>query len=103
MPKLPQIVSGISKKSINQSHKLFKLICGKIIITSIIEAELIKLFSNAWRYINFSISNQFYQISENFNINFKELRENMIEGYEKIKACQRQVSAGPCLYKDTAQ
>ena len=104
LPKLPQIVSGISKKSINQSHKLFKLICGKIIITSIIEAELIKLFSNAWRYINFSISNQFYQISENFNINFKELRENMIEGYERNKSMPKAgFAAGPCLYKDTAQ
>ena len=104
LPKLPQIVSGVSKKSIKQSQKLFKLICRKIIVTSIIEAELIKLFSNAWRYINFSISNQFYQISEKFNINFKELRENMIEGYERNKSMPKAgFAAGPCLYKDTAQ
>ena len=75
LPKLPQIVSGVSQKSIKQSQKLFKLICRKTIVTSILEAELIKLFSNAWRYINFSISNQFYQISEKFNINYKELRK----------------------------
>ena len=36
--------------------------------------ELIKLFSNAWRYINFSIANQFYDICENFNINFNETK-----------------------------
>ena len=41
LPKLPQIISGVSKKSINQSKKLFKLICRQIIVTSILEAELI--------------------------------------------------------------
>ena len=49
-------------------------------------------------------SNQFYQISEKFNINFKELRGNMIEGYERNKSMPKAgFAAGPCLYKDTAQ
>ena len=104
LPKLPQIISGISKSSIIKSDKLFKLICKKTIITSILEAELIKLFSNAWRYINFSISNQFYMICNNFDINFKNLRKNMIEGYERNKGIPHAgFTAGPCLYKDTAQ
>ena len=104
LPKLPQIVSGISKKSINQSKALFKLICRKIIVTSILEAELIKLFSNAWRYINFSISNQFYTVCEKFGVNFKDLRKNMIEGYDRNKSIPKAgFAAGPCLYKDTAQ
>lgn len=104
LPKLPQIVSGLSPKSIKQSKNLFSIICKKIIVTSVLEAELIKLFSNAWRYINFSISNQFYKICEKFNINFKTLRENMIEGYDRNKNIPRAgFAAGPCLYKDTAQ
>ena len=46
----------------------------------------------------------FIQISENFNINFKELRENMIDGYERNKSMPKAgFAAGPCLYKDTAQ
>ena len=104
LPKLPQIISGVSKKSINQSKQLFKLICKKIIVTSILEAELIKLFSNAWRYINFSISNQFYTICDKFDVNFKNLRQNMIEGYDRNKSIPKAgFAAGPCLYKDTAQ
>ena len=104
LPKLPQIVSGVSKKSIHQSKRLFKTICKKIIVTSILEAELIKLFSNAWRYINFSISNEFYTICEKFGINFKDLRNNMIEGYDRNKSMPKAgFAAGPCLYKDTAQ
>jgi len=104
LPKLPQIVSGLSENSINRSKVLFKLICNKIIITTILEAELTKLFSNAWRYINFSISNQFYNICENLDINFRSLRKNMIEGYERNKSMPMAgFAAGPCLYKDTAQ
>ena len=104
LSKLPQIVSGVSKKSINQSKNIFKLICGKIIITSILEAELIKLFSNAWRYINFSISNEFYTICDKLGVNFKELRKNMVEGYDRNKNIPKAgFAAGPCLYKDTTQ
>ena len=104
LPKLPQIISGASEKSINDSKKLFKLICKKIIVTSILEAELIKLFSNAWRYINFSISNQFFMICDKFEIDFKSLRKNMIDGYDRNKGIPYAgFAAGPCLYKDTAQ
>ncbi len=73
-------------------------------MTSILEAELIKLFSNSWRYINFSISNQFYNICEKLNVNFNDLRKNMMDGYERNKDIPKAgFAAGPCLYKDTAQ
>ena len=104
LPKLPQIISGITNNSIEKSKKLFKLICNKIIVTSILEAELIKLFSNAWRYVNFSISNEFYMICENLGIDFNILRKNMISGYERNKGIPTAgFAAGPCLYKDTVQ
>ena len=104
LPKLPQIISGVSKKAINSSTKIFKIICKKVIVTSILEAELIKLFSNAWRYINFSASNQFYMICEKYNVNFHKLRKNMVEGYDRNKSIPKAgFAAGPCLYKDTAQ
>ena len=104
LPKLPQIISGLSPLSINQSKKIFNLICKKTIVTSILEAELIKLFSNSWRYINFSISNQFYNICEKLNVNFNDLRKNMMDGYERNKDIPKAgFAAGPCLYKDTAQ
>jgi UDP-N-acetyl-D-mannosaminuronic acid dehydrogenase len=104
LPKLPQIISGISDKAISQSTKLFNLICKKIIVTSILEAELIKLFSNSWRYINFSIANEFYMICENLGINFNNLRKKMIDGYERNKNIPTAgFAAGPCLFKDTMQ
>ena len=104
LPKLPQIISGLSKKSISVSQILFKTICKKIIVTSVLEAELIKLFSNAWRYINFSISNEFHMICENLNINYAQLRKIMISGYSRNKDIPLAgFAAGPCLFKDTVQ
>ena len=104
LPKLPQIISGISKQAVENAKNIFKIICNKIIITSILEAELIKLFSNAWRYINFSASNQFYMICEKYDVNFHKLRNNMIDGYHRNQSIPKAgFAAGPCLYKDTAQ
>lgn len=104
LPKLPQIVSGFTNKSIKESENLFLKISKKIIITSVLEAELIKLFSNSYRYIMFSISNQFFKICNDLNINFEKLRLNMINGYERNSGIAKPgFTAGPCLLKDTMQ
>jgi len=104
MHKLPQIVSGFSKKAINDSKNIFKLISKKIIVTEVLEAELIKLFSNSWRYVNFAISNQFYMISTQFGLNYNQLRKKMIDGYDRNKNIPSAgLTAGPCLLKDTMQ
>ena len=104
LPKLPQLVSGKNKKAILESSKLFRKVCKKIIYTKVIEAELVKLFSNAYRYINFSISNQFYMICQNQNLNFFKIRDIMKDGYLRNSSIPMSgFTAGPCLLKDTMQ
>ena len=104
LPKLPQLVSGKNKKAILESGKLFRKVCKKIIYTKVIEAELIKLFSNAYRYINFSISNQFYMICQNQNLDFFKIRNIMKDGYLRNSSIPMSgFTAGPCLLKDTMQ
>lgn len=104
LPKLPQIISGFNERSIKNSAELFKKISKKIIITGVLEAELIKLFSNAYRYIHFSIANQFYKICEDLNVDFNLIRKNMIDGYVRNKNIPKQgFTGGPCLLKDTMQ
>ena len=83
LPKLPQVVAGNNKKSVGQVKNLFKKITSKVILTNILEAELIKLFSNANRYINFAIANQLFIICENNGLNFDRVRNIMREGYER--------------------
>ena len=104
LPKLPQIISGFNAKSIKNASYLFKKICKKIIITSVQEAELIKLYSNAYRYINFSISNQFYEMCASVGVSFSKVRNYMREGYERSASIPTAgFAAGPCLLKDTMQ
>ena len=104
LPKLPQIISAYNNKSLKVSKFLFKKITKKIIITSILEAELIKLFSNAWRYINFATSNQFHMICNSFNVDFNKIRDSMIYGYARNSNLPLAgFAAGPCLLKDTMQ
>ena len=104
LPKISQIVSGKNTKSILESGKIFKKICGKIIYTKIVEAELIKLFSNAYRFINFSISNQFYMMCKNQGLDFFKIRNLMRDNYKRNENIPPAgFTAGPCLLKDTMQ
>ena len=68
------------------------------------EAELAKLFSNAWRYIQFGIANQFYMISKDYGEDYNNIRDIMTDGYERTKGLPASgFAAGPCLLKDTMQ
>ncbi len=104
LPNISQLVSGKNNQSIQESANLFKKICKKIIRVKIIEAELIKLFSNAYRYVHFAISNQFYMICRDQDLNFFKIREIMKDGYKRNAHIPMSgFTAGPCLLKDTMQ
>ena len=104
LPKISQIVSGVNKVEINKIKKMFKKISKKVIVTEVIEAELIKLFSNTYRYINFSIANQFYTMCDDLGINYEKLRLIMSDNYKRNKNLPKAgFTSGPCLLKDTMQ
>jgi UDP-N-acetyl-D-mannosaminuronic acid dehydrogenase len=67
---LPQIIASFDNDSFGEVKDLFSLLTNDIISLTPKEAELAKLFTNVWRYIQFSISNQFYQIATQFNQEF---------------------------------
>lgn len=101
---LPQIVAGLSDHAVSQAAVLFSTISPKIIRTSMGEAELVKLFSNALRYIQFALANQFYMIASKFGVDYERVRWAMKEGYERILNLPTAgFAAGPCLLKDTMQ
>jgi UDP-N-acetyl-D-mannosaminuronic acid dehydrogenase len=104
LPNLPQIVSGFNNKAIVESAKLFRKICNKIILANIKEAELIKLFSNANRYVNFAIANQLFLMCEKYGVQFDRIRNYMQDGYERnLNLPKSGFTGGPCLLKDTMQ
>lgn len=104
LKELPQIVAGLSEKAVEEASELFGILSPNIIRTSIGEAELVKLFSNAWRYIQFAVTNQFYMIAHNFGVDYNKVRHAMMEGYGRAATLPTAgFAAGPCLLKDTMQ
>jgi UDP-N-acetyl-D-mannosaminuronic acid dehydrogenase len=102
--ELPQIVAGLSEEAADEAASLFGRISPKIIRVSINEAELIKLFTNAWRYIQFAVTNQFYMIAHNNGVDYDRLRKAMVEEYGRAASLPGAgFAAGPCLLKDTMQ
>ena len=104
LKKLPQIVAGFCDDAISEASELFSKISSSIIVTSIKEAELAKLFANSWRYIQFAIANQFFMICEDQDVDYDNVRHAMVEGYERAAQLPSAgFAAGPCLLKDTMQ
>ena len=66
---------------------------------------MIKLFSLMHiGYVHFAISNQFYMICRDQNLNFFKIREIMKDGYKRNAHIPMSgFTAGPCLLKDTMQ
>ncbi len=101
---LPQIVSGCSDEAVRRSTELFSLIAPQIVHLEVEEAELAKLFTNAWRYIQFAAANQFYMIAESIGVDFNRVRQAMVDGYGRAASLPSAgFAAGPCLLKDTMQ
>jgi len=101
---LPQIVAGCSERAQARAAELFALIAPQIVPLAPMEAELAKLYTNAWRYIQFSISNQFYMMANDFGLDYEAIQSAMTLGYPRAKGFPSAgFAAGPCLFKDTMQ
>jgi UDP-N-acetyl-D-mannosaminuronic acid dehydrogenase len=104
LEQLPQLVAGATRQAAERAGSLFGLICPKIVFLRPVEAELAKLFCNAWRYINFAISNQFFVMAEHFGADFYRIYQALREDYPRMQSFARPgFAAGPCLLKDTMQ
>ena len=100
--ELPEIVGGINDTSSKLAASLFKIINPdkRMIITSPRVAELAKLFTNIYRYVNFALSNQFALIAEHFGVDAYEAIKVANDGYKRANIPSPGPSGGPCLYKD---
>lgn len=102
--RLPQIVATFDEASRIEAKELFSQLTKEVLYLSPIEAELAKLFTNVWRYIEFSISNQFYQIATQHGVDFYKIYNAITYQYPRGKDFPPAgFAAGPCLFKDTMQ
>lgn len=102
--EMPQIVSGTTPEAEQEAAALFKTIAPELVIVKPIEAEFAKLFNNAYRYIEFAATNQFYMIAKSAGVDYQRVLEAMKHNYPRSKNMPRPgFAAGPCLFKDTMQ
>ncbi|MCI4625904.1 MAG: nucleotide sugar dehydrogenase [Candidatus Magnetoovum sp. WYHC-5] len=101
---LPQIIGATDDISFEEAKGLFSCLTSDLLRLTPLEAELTKLFTNVWRYIQFAISNQFYQIAVEHGIDFYKIYDAATYNYPRTKGFPKAgFAAGPCLFKDTMQ
>lgn len=101
---LPQIISGTTKEAEDIAATLFSEITKDIVRLQPIEAEFSKLFSNAYRYMQFAISNQFFMLATNAGLDYSRILDGMKYNYSRMQSMPGAgFAAGPCLFKDTMQ
>jgi UDP-N-acetyl-D-mannosaminuronic acid dehydrogenase len=101
---LPQIISAFDPKALQAVRELFGCLTQEFIEMTPIEAELCKLMTNSWRYIQFSIVNQFYMIATQHGLDFQRILHGCRHHYPRMSGMPGPgLTAGPCLVKDTMQ
>lgn len=102
---LPQIVAAFDDQTFQAVAGLFRKLTPRAIIRlTPTEAELGKLLCNAWRYIKFSVGNQFYMLAERKGLDYHRIFDAINEDYPRNHDLSAPgFAAGPCLLKDTMQ
>lgn len=104
LTRLPQIVAAFEPEAMERARNLFSILSPDIIELAPTEAELAKLFTNSWRYLNFAISNQFYVLAQSYGLDFYRIYDAVTRDYPRMASFSRAgFAAGPCLLKDTLQ
>jgi UDP-N-acetyl-D-mannosaminuronic acid dehydrogenase len=100
----PQIVSGITPDAATAAGRLFEKVAPEIVYMSPLEAEFAKLFSNAYRYIQFAVANQFYMMAHAAGADYYRIIAGLKKNYPRASGLPGAgLTAGPCLFKDTMQ
>lgn len=101
---LPQIISGFTPRGLEAARALFGPMGVELVELPPAEAELAKLFTNAWRYISFAVANQFFTAATDRGLDFGRILGAMKHHYPRAAGLPGAgFAAGPCLFKDTMQ
>ena len=102
--QLPQIVGARDEESFERAESLFQSLGVGTLRNTPEEAELVKLFTNTWRYIKFAAANQFWMMANDADVSFENVRDSIRFEYPRASDFPGAgFTAGPCLFKDTMQ
>jgi UDP-N-acetyl-D-mannosaminuronic acid dehydrogenase len=101
---LPQIIGADEERAGDRAERLFGQLGAQTIRTTSKEAELTKLFTNAWRYMKFAIANQFFMVANDAGVDYNRVLDAIRTNYPRAADLPSPgFAAGPCLLKDTMQ
>jgi UDP-N-acetyl-D-mannosaminuronic acid dehydrogenase len=101
---LPQIIGADTDVAGERAAQLFEHLGAEIIRTTSKEAELAKLFTNAWRYMKFAVANQFFTVAHEAGVDYNQVLDAIRRNYPRAADLPGPgFAAGPCLLKDTMQ
>lgn len=100
LSELPQVIGATDKETVQKCIQLFSAFGVECLVTDEVSAELAKIFTNMYRYINFAIANEFMMIAQNYGKDILEIVNLVNKGYKRGGLALPGLSAGPCLYKD---
>ena len=102
--ELPQIISAFDPDTLGRVRQLFAPFTSCFVEMEPMEAELCKLMTNAWRYVQFAAVNQFYVIATENGLDFSRILHGCRYNYPRMASMPGPgLAAGPCLVKDTMQ
>ena len=100
LESLPQIIGADDPTSHAMGAELFSPLAPKLMHTDPVSAELVKLFTNMVRYVNFAVANQLTLVAERFGANIYDIREMANLDYPREHIPKPGLTAGSCLRKD---
>ena len=86
---LPQIISGTTTNAAKRAGQLFSRIAPEVVPLLPMEAEFGKLFTNAYRYIEFAVANQFYMITNAAGVDYHHILEGITKNYPRARNIPR--------------
>jgi len=102
--EMPQIISAFDPQTLAEVKTLFGRFASEFVEMEPMEAELCKLMTNSWRYLQFATVNQFYMIATKHGLDFDRILHGCRHNYPRMKGMPGPgFAAGPCLVKDTMQ
>lgn len=102
---LPQIISANYEDALKSAQEFFDPIKIKQkILNDTTAGELAKMMTNAYRYTEFAIANQFFMMASDAGCNFFDIFDVIVDGYPRLQNLPKPgFTGGSCLRKDSLQ
>lgn len=100
LAEIPQIIGGVDRISSQKAADFFRGLNIEVNKSDAVSAELAKLFTNMYRYINFAIANEFMILAGNYNRDIYKIVDLVNRNYKRGGLAMPGLTGGPCLFKD---